>query len=47
MIKYLFKRIGQSIFTLVIIITVVFLLLRLMPEEGYLGTNADKMSDIQ
>ena len=47
MIKYLFKRIGQSIFTLVIIITVVFLLLRLMPEEGYLGTNSDKMSDIQ
>jgi oligopeptide transport system permease protein len=47
MIKYLFKRLGQSIFTLVIIITVVFLLLRLMPEEGYLGTNADKMSDVQ
>lgn len=47
MIKYLFKRLGQSILTLFIIITVVFLLLRLMPEEGYLGTNADKMSDIQ
>ena len=47
MIKYLFKRLGQSIMTLFIIITVVFLLLRLMPEEGYLGTNADKMSDTQ
>lgn len=47
MMKYLFKRLGQSILTLFIIITVVFLLLRLMPEEGYLGTNADKMSDTQ
>lgn len=47
MIKYLFKRLAQSIFTLILIITVVFLLLRLMPEEGYLGTNADKMSNIQ
>lgn len=45
--KYIFKRLGQSILTLFIIITVVFLLLRLMPEEGYLGTNADKMSDTQ
>lgn len=47
MIKYLFKRLGQSLITLVVIITVVFLLLRLMPEEGYLGSNADKMSDTQ
>ena len=47
MLKYLFKRLGQSIITLIIIMTVVFLLLRLMPEEGYLGSNADKMSDIQ
>ena len=47
MVKYIFKRLGQSILTLFIIITVVFLLLRLMPEEGYLGTNADKMSDTQ
>lgn len=47
MVKYICKRLGQSILTLFIIITVVFLLLRLMPEEGYLGTNADKMSDTQ
>lgn len=47
MIKYLFKRLGQSIITLIVIITIVFLLLRLMPEEGYLGTNADKMSTTQ
>lgn len=47
MIKYLFKRLSQSILTLFIIITIVFLLLRLMPEDGYLGTNADKMSNTQ
>lgn len=47
MIKYLLKRLAQSILTLFIIITVVFMLLRLMPEEGYLGSNADKMSEIQ
>lgn len=47
MVKYLLKRLGQSIFTLFVIITVVFMLLRLMPEEGYLGSNADKMSEIQ
>lgn len=47
MIKYLCKRLGQSILTLFIIITIVFSLLRLMPEEGYLGANADKMSTIQ
>ena len=42
-----FKRLSQSVFTLFVIITVVFMLLRLMPEEGYLGSNADKMSEIQ
>ena len=47
MVKYLFKRLSQSVFTLFVIITVVFMLLRLMPEEGYLGSNADKMSEIQ
>lgn len=47
MVKYLLKRLSQSLFTLFVIITVVFLLLRLMPEEGYLGSNADKMSEIQ
>ena len=47
MVKYLFKRLSQSVFTLFVIITVVFMLLRLMPEEGYLGSKADKMSEIQ
>ena len=46
MIKYLAKRIGRSLITLVIIISVVFLLMRLMPIEGYFP-NFDKMTDAQ
>ncbi len=46
MIKYLAKRIGRSFLTLVIILTIVFCLLRLMPIEGYF-TNFDKMTPQQ
>ncbi len=37
MLKYFIKRFLRSILTLFIVISVVFLLMRLMPEEGYLG----------
>ncbi len=46
MFKYILKRLGQSLITLFIVITVVFLLLRQMPVEGYLG-NTDKMNEAQ
>ncbi|MBQ7860368.1 MAG: ABC transporter permease [Faecalibacterium sp.] len=46
MVKYLAKRIGRSVLTLFIIVTLVFCLLRLMPEEGYFA-NYEKMSDAQ
>jgi len=46
MIKYLAKRIARSLITLVIIISVVFMLMRLMPIEGYFQ-NFDKMTDAQ
>ncbi len=46
MFKYILKRLGQSLITLFIVITVVFLLLRQMPVEGYLG-NSDKMNEAQ
>lgn len=46
MVKYLAKRIGRSILTLVIILTVVFCLLRLMPVEGYFP-NFEKMTPEQ
>lgn len=46
MIKYLAKRIARSLLTLVIIICVVFILMRLMPIEGYFQ-NFDKLTDTQ
>ncbi|MFL0504847.1 ABC transporter permease [Ureibacillus sp. 179-F W5.1 NHS] len=45
--RYLGKRLLQSVVTLFIIVTIVFSLLRLMPEEGYLGAAADKMTPEQ
>ncbi len=47
MIKYILKRLLQSAFTLLIIATVVFFLMRLMPEEGYFGEEYDKMDEAQ
>lgn len=46
MVKYLAKRIGRSLLTLVIILTIVFCLLRLMPVEGYFP-NFEKMTSAQ
>ena len=46
MLKYVGKRIARSFLTLIIILTVVFCLLRLMPIEGYF-TNFDKLTSQQ
>ncbi|MDD5936612.1 MAG: ABC transporter permease [Clostridiales bacterium] len=46
MVKYLLKRLGRSILTLIIIITIVFSLLRLMPIEGYFQ-NFEKLTEAQ
>ena len=46
MLKYSLKRLASSLFTLVIIITVVFVLLRQMPIEGYFD-NFDKLDEAQ
>lgn len=46
MIKYLIKRLARSILTLFIIISIVFILLRLMPIEGYFQ-NYDKLTEEQ
>ena len=47
MLKYSLKRLLQSMLTLFIVITVVFLLMRLLPEEGYFGAGYDKLDPIQ
>ena len=46
MLKYLTKRILRSCLTLVIILTIVFILVRQMPIDGYFQ-NFDKMSETQ
>lgn len=46
MIKYLLKRFARSLLTLFIIICVVFILLRLMPMEGYFQ-NFEKLTEEQ
>ncbi|MGN0793363.1 MAG: ABC transporter permease [Aristaeellaceae bacterium] len=46
MLKYSLKRLASSIITLCIIITVVFVLLRQMPIEGYFD-NFDKLDEVQ
>ena len=46
MVKYLGKRIARSFLTVIIILTIVFCLLRLMPSEGYFP-NFDKMTPQQ
>ena len=44
MLKYILKRLLLSVVTLFIIATVVFLLMRLMPETGYFDADEyDKM----
>lgn len=47
MLKYTFKRLLQSFATLLIVVTLVFLLMRLMPEEGYFGLGYEKLDDSQ
>ena len=44
MIKYVGKRLLSAVITLIVILTIVFILLRQMPIEGYLD-NIDKMDD--
>jgi len=47
MTKYVLKRIGQSLVTLFIVVSVVFLLMRLLPVEGYFGDGYDKLTPEQ
>ncbi len=45
MLKYVIRRFLRALLSLFIIITTMFCLLRLMPIEGYLGANWEKMSE--
>ncbi|HHV45978.1 MAG TPA: ABC transporter permease [Tissierellia bacterium] len=47
MIRYISSRLIQSVITLFAVLTIVFMLMRLMPVEGYLGESYDKLDEIQ
>ncbi len=47
MLRFILTRLGRSLITLFVVITVVFLLMRQMPVEGYFGESIDKMSEEQ
>jgi len=47
MLKYTLKRLAQSLVTIFIVISAVFLLMRLLPVEGYFGDGYDKLSESQ
>ena len=46
MVKYVLKRLASSVVTLAIVITIVFVLLRQMPIEGYFD-NFEKLNEAQ
>lgn len=47
MLKYTVRRLLQSLVTLLIVVSAVFLLMRLLPVEGYFGDGYDKLSESQ
>lgn len=47
LLPYTIRRAWQSVVTIVIVITVVFLLMRLLPMEGYFGDDFDRLNQAQ
>jgi oligopeptide transport system permease protein len=47
MLKYSLRRLWQSLVTVFIVLTLVFLLMRLLPFEGYFAESYDKLTDEQ
>ena len=45
MLEYIAKRTLGAVVSLFIVITLIFLLLRMMPMEGYFGAEYDKLSE--
>ncbi len=45
MLKYFFKRLVFALISLFLVLTIVFLLMRLLPVEGYFADRADTMSE--
>jgi oligopeptide transport system permease protein len=47
MSTYVLKRFLQSLITLLIVVSIVFLMMRLLPVEGYFGEGYDKLTEEQ
>ena len=47
LLQYTIRKAGQSLITVIIVITIVFLLMRLLPMEGYIGEGYDKLDPEQ
>lgn len=47
MLRYIVQRFFQSLLTLLVVVTVVFILMRFMPIEGFFGPNYDKLDPEQ
>lgn len=45
MVRYILGRLGRAIITMALVLTIVFLLMRLLPVDGYFGSRSDSMSD--
>ncbi|MDL2318931.1 ABC transporter permease [Eubacteriales bacterium OttesenSCG-928-A19] len=45
MLKYFFKRLFFALISLFLVLTIVFLLMRLMPVEGYFADRSDSMNE--
>ena len=44
MLKYIGKRTLGAILSLLVVVSLIFVLLRMMPLEGYFGAEYDKLS---
>ncbi|MDD5917872.1 MAG: ABC transporter permease [bacterium] len=45
MVKYILGRLGRALITLFLVLSIVFLLMRLLPVEGYFEGRSDTMSE--
>lgn len=43
--KFVLKRLGRALISLVLVLIICFLLMRLLPVDGYFGDRSDKLSE--
>lgn len=46
MVKYILGRLGRALITMFLVLSIVFLLMRLLPVDGYFEGRSDTMSEI-